>query len=64
MNSTEQSAIMKKSELIKLLETFPGDPEVILLSLDGQEGYPIKGAVTHDNSTTPETISLVTHGVG
>lgn len=54
---------MKKSELIKLLETFPGDPEVIVLSLDGQEGYPINGAVTHDNSTTPETISLVTHRV-
>jgi hypothetical protein len=55
---------MTKSELIRLLNTFPGDPEVIVLSLDGIEGYPIRGVVTDDNSTTPETIRLVTHQLG
>jgi|GEM_PF-6653526 len=51
---------MKKSVLIRLLNTFPDDLEVIVLSIDGQEGYPIKAAVTQDESTTPDTICLVT----
>lgn len=54
---------MKKTELIKLLEKFPGDPEVIVMSFDGQEGYPIKAVVTYDDSTTPDDICLVTHRI-
>lgn len=55
---------MKKLELIKLLKSFPGNPEVTAVSLDGKESYPIRTAVTWANSTMPEIIRLVTNETG
>lgn len=51
---------MKKSDLIKLLESFAGDPEVIVELPDGETSVPIQQAATYDESSNPDTIHLVT----
>jgi len=51
---------MKKSELIQILESYPGDPEVIVELLDGETSVPIQHAALYENSSTPEIVHLIT----
>jgi hypothetical protein len=51
---------MTKNELIQILNTFPGDPEVVVEWVCGEVSVPIQRVATYDNSSTPEVIHLVT----
>lgn len=51
---------MKKSELLKLLNSHDGDPDVVVQLRDAPMTLPIHGAATFDNSPTPDTIHLIT----